>query len=415
MKSLSEFSILGGPPTFSTNLVVGMPSMPNREALHRRMDEMLDSRQLTNGGQFVHAFESELQRRIGCRHVVCVCNGTMALQILAKACDVSGEVIVPAMTFVATPHALQWIGLTPVFADIEAETQTLNPVSVEKCISNHTSAIMGVHLWGNPCQVADLQELADRHRLKLLFDASHAYGCSHQGIPIGRFGDAEAISFHATKVMHSIEGGAILTDDDTIAERCRLMRNFGISGFTSISSAGINAKMSELAAAVGLTSLENVDEVIRGNRDRLEEYRAVIDSVPGLHLAIHRSDKQQNAQYVVVKVNEELLGLNRDSLMQVLRAEGVFVRSYFSPGCHNAEPYRNNSTSLRTPLPVTDQLLQEVMQLPTGPGVTGTDVTKIGLLLQSIYQHRSSLRDLISKINHSKANPNNAAEISSAA
>lgn len=415
MKSLNEFSIFGGAPAFPKELVVGRPSMPDRNALHRRIDEMLDSRQLTNGGQFVRAFEAELRQQIGCRHVVCVCNGTMALQVMAKACNLAGEVVVPAMTFVATPHAMQWIGLKPVFADIDADTHTLNPASVEQCISGQTSAIVGVHLWGNPCHISELQELADYHRLKLLFDASHAFGCTHLGIPIGCFGDAEAISFHATKVMHSIEGGAILTNDDGIAERCRLMRNFGISGFTSISSAGINAKMSELAAAVGLTSLENLPTVVRNNGDRMAEYRIAIEKIPGLQLAIPETTEQQNSQYVVVRVDEERLGLHRDMLMQILQAEGVFVRSYFSPGCHNAEPYCSDAARPGPPLPVTDQLLQQVMQLPTGPDVSHQDIAKIGLLLESIYHHRNSLRDMIAKNAHNPAGSTSNTDLPSAA
>lgn len=275
---------------------------------------------------------------------------------------------------------------------------------------------MGVHLWGNPCQVFELQQLADTHDLKLLFDASHAFGCSYRGQSIGRFGDGEAISFHATKVMHSIEGGAILTNSDHVAERCRLMRNFGITGLTKISSPGINAKMSELSALAGLTSLETVHNVIDGNRNRLEQYRSVINQVSGLELIISQSDELRNAQYVVVRIDESKLGLHRDMLLQILRAEGVFVRSYFAPGCHNAEPYRNDHTTLRTPLPVTNQLLDEIVQLPTGPNVTQEDVVKIGWLLQSIYHHREELRQAFqTSAGLWKHDPDTLPEISSAA
>jgi len=391
-KDLTDFAVLDGRPIFSEPRIVGRPNMPDRSELLRRIESVLDSGWLSNGGPMVSEFERQVAQRLNVKHVIAVCNGTVALQVMAKAFGLKGEVIVPSMTFIATPHAMQWIGLTPVFADVTSIDHTLDPDTVELCISPQTSAILAVHLWGNPCHVEQLQCIADRHGLKLLFDASHAFGCEYDGQPIGNFGLAEAFSFHATKVMHAAEGGAIVTNDDGIAERCRLLRNFGISDFTRIDSAGTNAKMNELCAATGLTSLDTIDAVLEHNKANMNTYREVLNAIPGLHLAITPASAQRNYQYVVVCVDECEFGLSRDDLLMVLRPEGVMARSYFSPGCHNAEPYAGLPIHQPVPMPVTEGLLKEVMQLPTGPTVTQSDIQRIGHLLNAVYQHAATLR-----------------------
>ncbi len=388
-----DFALLGGQPLFAEALVVGRPNMPERSSLLRRIEAVLDSGWLSNGGPLVNEFETELAKRLKVKHAVAVCNGTVALQVMAKACGLTGEVIVPSMTFVATPHAMQWIGLTPVFADINWDDHTLDPSSVERCITPRTSAILAVHLWGNSCRIEELQDIADRHGLRLLFDASHAFGCEFRGRPIANFGIAEAFSFHATKVMHAAEGGAIVTNDDKVADECRLMRNFGITDFTHIDSLGTNAKMNELCAAAGLTSLESIDDVLDHNHRNMLSYREMIDAVPGLRLAIPLQADRRNNQYAVVCVSEREFGLSRNELTQVLRSEGVFARSYFSPGCHNAAPYVSDRIHSPVALPVTDSLLQQVMQLPTGPTVTTENIQAIGELLLSIQRHAPILRD----------------------
>lgn len=392
---LSNFAVLDGPPLFSEPLIVGRPNMPDRSELLRRIELVLNSGWLSNDGPMVKEFERQVAQRLNVKHVVAVCNGTVALQVMAKACGLTGEVIVPSMTFIATPHAVQWIGLTPVFADVASCDHTLDPDTVELCISPQTSAILGVHLWGNPCHVEQLHRIAIRHGLKLLFDASHAFGCEYDGQPIGNFGLAEAFSFHATKVMHAAEGGAIATNDDGIAEQCRLLRNFGISDFTRIDSTGTNAKMSELCAATGLTSLDTIDTVLEHNKANMNTYREVLNGIPGLHLAIRPASAQRNYQYVVVCVDECEFGLSRDDLLVVLRAEGVMARSYFSPGCHNAEPYAGLPIHHPVPMPVTEGLLKDVLQLPTGPTITQSDIERIGQLLGAVYQQATTLRSCL--------------------
>lgn len=388
---IGELAIFSGTPLFAEPLHVGRPNLPDEDLVLERVRDVLRSGQLTNGGPNVLEFEQRVREIADTQHCIAVCNGTMALQIMARACNLQGEVIVPAMTFVATAHALEWIGLTPVFADIDAESHTLDAESVESSITPETTAILGVHLWGNPCHVLALQKIADRHGLQLLFDASHGFGCAHQGRSIGGFGVAESFSFHATKFVHSIEGGAIVTNDDDVAERCRLYRNFGITGFTRIQSAGINGKMNELTAAIGLCSIEQLESLRAVNLQNLRFYRSAFARLPGISLLEPTADFEGNGQYVVALIDETAFGVNRNHLHDILRAEGIFVRKYFEPGCHRAEPYSGNAKTLRTPLTCTDNVLGRVLQFPTGAAVSVSEICAVGELLKTIHASSATL------------------------
>ena len=262
-RSLSELAIFGGSPAFDETLHVGRPNIGDRARLLARIDDMLDRRWLTNRGPFVQELETKLAALLGVRHVVAICNGTVALEIAARALGLTGEVIVPAFTFVATAHALQWQEITPVFCDVDPATHLLDPARVEAMITPRTSGIVGVHVWGQACNVEALAEIAQRRGLRLIYDAAHAFACSHGGQMIGNFGDAEVFSFHGTKFFNTFEGGAVATNDDDLAQRIRLMTNFGFTGFDTVVTIGINGKMSEVSAAMGLTGLESLDRVHR--------------------------------------------------------------------------------------------------------------------------------------------------------
>ena len=237
MKSIrtrGDLAINGAPPAFAEPLHVGRPNLGDRESLLRYTAEIYDRRWLTNNGPLVQELEARIAQRLGVRHCVAMCNGTIALEIAIRALGLEGEVIVPSWTFVATAHALHWQAITPVFADIDPTTHNLDPVAVRRMITPRTTGIIGVHLWGRPAPVAELQQIADEHGLQLLFDAAHAFDCSHQGRRIGAFGRCEVLSFHATKVFNTFEGGAVVTDDDALADAMRLMRNFGFSGYDNV-------------------------------------------------------------------------------------------------------------------------------------------------------------------------------------
>src|SRR5437588_3765622 len=210
---LEELAVLGGSPAFPEQLHVGRPNVGSSEAFHRRAQEMLERRWLTNDGPFVREFENRVASQAGVEHCVALSSGTKALELLLRAAGLTGEVIVPSFTFVGTAHAVLWTGLTARFCDIDPRTHTLDPIRLEELVGPQTSAIIGVHVWGRPCRVDPLSEIASRHGLRLFFDAAHAFASSHEGRTIGSFGDAEVFSFHATKVVQSCEGGAIVTND----------------------------------------------------------------------------------------------------------------------------------------------------------------------------------------------------------
>ncbi len=363
--STSAFAILGGTPAFAEPLHVGRPNIGDRDRLMARIDGMLDRAWLTNGGPLVREFEESVARILDVPHCVAMCNGTVALEIAIRAANLRGEVIVSPFTFVATAHALQWQQITPVFCDIDPRTHNLDPNRVEDMITPRTTGIVGVHLWGRPCAIDELTEIADRRGLGLLFDAAHAFGCSYKGRMIGGFGSAEVLSFHATKFVNSFEGGAIVTNDPVLADKARLMRNFGFADYDEVSYVGTNGKMPEVAAAMGLTSLESRHEFLEANRRNYEAYRAGLAGVDGIELIVHDDEDLVNLQYVVIEV-DEAAGLSRDDLQRVLWAEGVLARRYFFPGCHRMEPYRSFFPHAGLVLPEAERLAGRVLSLPTG-------------------------------------------------
>lgn len=234
--SIDQLAIFGGVPAFEESLHVGRPNIGKRERLLERINEMLDRRWLTNNSPFVRQFEQRIAEMLGVKHCVAMCNATVALEIAIRAAGLSGEVIVPSFTFIATAHALQWQEITPVFCDIDPHTHNLDPRRVEQMITPRTTGIIGVHVWGRACDVEALTDIAQCHHLKLLFDAAHAFGCSYKGRMIGNFGDVEVFSFHATKFFNTFEGGAVVTNDDDLANKIRLMKNFGFAGTTTSST-----------------------------------------------------------------------------------------------------------------------------------------------------------------------------------
>jgi dTDP-4-amino-4,6-dideoxygalactose transaminase len=373
----------GHRPAFPQPLHVGRPNIGSTAAIHRRIDEILQRRWLSNDGVMVQEFERRIAALVGVKHCLAVCNATLGLEIAYRAAGLTGEVIVPANTFVATAHALQWQGITPVFCDIDPETHNLDPRCVEACITPKTTGIVGVHVWGRPCAASALERIAEKHGLKLLYDAAHAFGCSLEGRMIGGFGSAEVFSFHATKFVNCGEGGAIVTNDDDFATRCRQMRSFGLSGCDRVISVGTNAKMSEFAAAVGLSSLENMEEFVRTNKRNYHDYCRVLASVPGINVLRYDERQQNNFQYVVLDIDENESPLTRDQWLQVLHAENVLARRYFFPGVHHMEPYRTHDPAAHIRLPVTEAVLKRVIVLPSGTAIESSDIATIGEIFTS--------------------------------
>src|ERR1035437_3476111 len=331
---MSSLALLGSAPVFAEPLHVGRPNLGDREAFLRRTNALLDRRWLTNAGPLVTEFESRLAETLQVKHCITMCNATVALEILIRAVGLEGEVVIPSYTFIATAHALQWQGITPIFCDLDPNTHNIDPTKAEGLVTAKTTGIIGVHLWGRACDIDALTEIAKRRKLTLLFDAAHAFGCTYRHQPIGRFGAAEVLSFHATKFINAFEGGAVVTNDDELAAKVRLMKNFGFSGYDNVIYIGTNGKMTEVSAAMGLSSLDAIDDILDANVGNYESYRAGLADVPGIRLLEYPQEERNNYQYIVLEIDSAAAPLNRDELIKVLHAENILARRYFWPGCH---------------------------------------------------------------------------------
>jgi len=395
---MSSLAILGSISRFKEPLHVGRPNLGNRETMLRRMNEIFDRRWLTNDGPMVKEFEARIQALVGVKHSVAMCNATIALEIAIRALEMRGEVIVPAYTFIATAHALQWQEITPVFADIDPSTHNLSPEALERLITPRTTGIIGVHVWGQPCDTEAIESIAAKHKLKVMYDAAHAFGCSHQGKMVGNFGTCEVFSFHATKFINCFEGGAVATNDDALAAKLRLMRNFGFASFDKVIYPGTNGKMTEVCAAMGLTSLEALEEIISANRLNYETYMEGLNNLSGISLKTFDSADRRNYQYIVVEVDGTKAALDRDELVAVLEAENVLARKYFWPGCHRMEPYKSFYPNAYLLLPQTEKLAPRVMVLPTGQAIGNNEVKKICSIIRTALSQSTAVRAILSKL-----------------
>jgi dTDP-4-amino-4,6-dideoxygalactose transaminase len=379
-----NLAVFGYPPAFPEKILIGTPNLPDEEVFRSYLQRAFARKWLTNQGPLVLELEERLACLCGVQHCLAVNNATIGLQIAARALGLSGEVIVPSFTFIATPHVLAWQGITPVFADIDPQTHTLDPAQVAKCITPSTSGILPVHVWGRPCAITELEAIAQQHGLRLLFDAAHAFGCSYHGQMIGGFGDAEVFSFHATKFFNTFEGGAILTDDTSLAETMASLRNFGYTGMDEVNYVGLNGKMSEASAAMGLSLLDRLDELVATNRRNYHLYRAGLAGIPGLKLIEIDETEKHNYQYMVVEVDQHEAQISRDGLMKALQAENIYTRRYFYPGCHRTHVYSSGDPTGGRELPVTEQVAERVFALPTGAAVTPDAIEQICQLVRLI-------------------------------
>jgi dTDP-4-amino-4,6-dideoxygalactose transaminase len=392
----SPLAILGGSPAFPELLHVGRPNLGSREMMQRRVDEIFDRRWFTNDGPLVKEFERAIQELTGVKHCVAMCNATIAMEIAIRALELRGEVIVPAYTFIATAHALQWQEITPVFADMDPATHNIAPGSIECLITPRTTGIIGVHVWGRPCDTEAIESIASKHKLKVMYDAAHAFGCSHRGRMVGSLGSCEVFSFHATKFINCFEGGAVVTNDDVLAAKMRLMRNFGFNGYDKVIYPGTNGKLTEVCAAMGLTSLEAMEEIIAANFRNYETYREGLEGLPGISLKQYDPDERRNYQYIVVEVDEKSgAALNRDELVAVLHAENVLARKYFWPGCHRMEPYKSFFPNAHLLLPQTEKLAGQIMILPTGQTVEVEDIKTICDIIHTALSQSAEVRGVM--------------------
>jgi len=379
---LAQLSADGLRQPFIEPLHVGRPNIGDRDAFMRQVERVLDNQWLTNNGPLVQEFEQRVAERLGVKHCVAMCNGTIALEIAIRALGLSGEVIVPAWTFVATAHALYWQGITPVFADIDQATHNLDPAAVRKMITPRTSGIIGVHLWGRAAPIEALQGIADEHGLKLMFDAAHAFGSSYRGQSIGRFGACEVFSFHATKAFNTMEGGAVSTNDDALAETLRLMRNFGFKGYDNVIHPGTNGKMIEVCAAMGLANLDSFDAIVEYNRRNHAVYAEALTGIPGVTLLSYDPAERNSHHYVVLEVGDNCPA-SRDAIIDALHAQNVLARKYFWPGAHRMQPYRDLFPHAGLVLPQTCAVAERGVVLPNGTNISSTQIQAVGDVIRA--------------------------------
>lgn len=350
-------------------LYVGRPNIGNRERFLQRVNEMFDRRWLSNDGPLLKEFEQRIADVTGVKHAVAVCNATVGIELASRALELKGEVIIPSYTFVATAHALQWQEITPVFADMDPATHNIDPAKIEALITPHTTGIVGVHVWGRACDTRAIESIALKHGLKVMYDASHGFGCSTGGRMLGSYGECEVFSFHATKFINCFEGGVVTTNNDELADKMRLMRNFGFVDYDKVVYLGINGKMNEICAAMGLTNLEAMEEIVAVNKHNYLAYVRELGGVIGLSVIGYDRNEKNNYQYVVIEVDPEVCPRNRDQIVKALHAENIIARKYFWPGCHRMEPYRTTHQDAWKRLPETERVAARVIVLPTGQTV----------------------------------------------
>lgn len=383
IRSKVDLAINGAPPAFEQPLHVGRPNIGDRENFLQRINQILDNQWLTNNGPMVQEFEQRIAAHLGVKHCVAMCNGTIALEIAIRALGLEGEVIVPSWTFVATAHALYWQGITPVFADIDPTTHNLDPEAVRRMITPRTSGIIGVHLWGRAAPIDELKAIANEHDLKLMFDAAHAFGSTYKGQTIGRFGACEVLSFHATKSFNTFEGGAVVTNDDALAETMQLMRNFGFHGYDNVIHPGTNGKMIEVCAAMGLTNLNLLDGVFAANRHNYAAYKDALRDIAGISLLEYDSNESNSHHYVVIEICENC-GASRNQIIAALHAENILARKYFWPGCHQMKPYRDLFPHAGLLLPNSRAVSERVVVLPAGSTMRLEDIIQIGAIIRTL-------------------------------
>ncbi|KIU36487.1 aminotransferase [Methylobacterium radiotolerans] len=352
------------PRPFEQPIYVTRPMLPELAVFTRHLEAIWSSAVLSNGGPQHVELERRLQAHLGDGHIALFNNGTNALMTAVKALDLSGEVITTPFTFAATPHVLSWHGIDPVFVDIEERSMTLDPERIEAAITPRTTGILAVHVYGNPCDVWAIERIARKHGLKVLYDGAHAFGTRVEGRAIAAYGDATMFSFHATKLFHTAEGGAVVMNDPDLKRRMELLKNFGIANEVSVPAVGINSKMNELQAALGLCLVDAVAGEKLKRRAVAEVYDRHLADLPGVTRPKLADPAVDSLQYYCLRIDPQEAGIARDAVYEGLKHYNVFARRYFYPLCSDYGPYRDLPSSARENLPVANRVGEQVLCLP---------------------------------------------------
>ncbi|WP_368193331.1 dTDP-4-amino-4,6-dideoxy-D-glucose aminotransferase VioA [Aeromonas sp. s8] len=366
------------------NIPVTQPFLPDLNEFIPYLEKIWDNRWLTNNGPFHQQLEAALCKYLGVEHVSLFNNATIALITALQALRISGEVITTPYSFVATSHSIMWNGLEPVFVDIDPTTFNIDPTKIEAAITSRTTAIMPVHCYSNPCDVEAIQKIADNYGLKVIYDAAHAFGVNYKGESLLKWGDLSILSFHATKVFNTFEGGAIISPDAKTKQRIDRLKNFGIADELTVTAPGINGKMSEINAAFGLVQLKHIDQAMVQRQAVAECYRAELAGVTGITLYQHDAHANSNFSYFPILVEAEY-PLSRDELYEKLKAHGVLSRRYFYPLISNMPMYRGLSSANISHLPNANSLAEKVLCLPIYNELTLQEVKHIIEVINSCF------------------------------
>lgn len=364
-------------------IYVTQPFMPPLKEFIPYLAEIWESKWLTNGGPFHQQLEKELADYLGVEHLALFANGTLALITALQALRISGEVITTPFSFVATAHSLLWNGIKPVFVDIDPNTFNLDPEKIEAAITPQTTAIMPVHVYGNPCDVKRIQDIADTYGLKVIYDAAHAFGVRYKGESILRHGDLSTLSFHATKVFNTFEGGAIICPDANTKERIDDLKNFGYAGEVTVVAPGINAKMNEVQSAFGLLQLQHIDKAISLRRVVDTRYRELLSSVSGITCHPLPADTTNNYSYFPILIEKEY-PMSRDELNEKLRQHGIIPRRYFYPLISEFPMYRGLPSATHFNLSSAVEAAEHVLCLPIYPDLKEESVTRIVSIIKDV-------------------------------
>tara|TARA_B110000971_G_C19946906_1_gene471488 strand:+ start:28 stop:1221 length:1194 start_codon:yes stop_codon:yes gene_type:complete len=393
----NEFALTGGVTTFSKPLPVGQLYFPSWDRYEAAMRGIFERRYYTNHGPLVQELEDRLQNYLGVKHAICVTNATIGLMMAAEALELSGKVILPSYTFIASAQSLSWAGVEPVFCDVDPVTHQIAVDKLDALIDSHVSAIMGVNLWGGACDVKSLERYAQLRDLRLYFDSAQAFGCEVDGTKVANFGSIEVFSFHATKVLSASEGGCICTNDDELASRLRNIRSsYGAGKLVSVTKTS-NGRMSEAQAAIALMSLEDFPLNQQNNEMLFRIYEERLMNIPGVKLVNPAGVTFSNYQYVVCEVEKNIFGLSRDFLVEVLKAENIIARRYFYPGVHRTTGYRNSESLVTDMLPVTDYLCESCIQLPLGAMVDSNAVGAICDIIDKSHRNADYLQSFFDR------------------
>lgn len=356
-------------------ITVTSPLLPPLEEFIPYLQKIWDNKWLTNNGEMHQELEQRLAEYLGVEYISLFSNGTLALITALQALNISGEVITTPYSFVATTHSIYWNKCTPVFVDVEPNYFNIDPAKIEAAITDKTTAIMPVHVYGNPADTDAIQKIADKHGLKVIYDAAHAFGVRKNGSSILNVGDLSVLSFHATKIYSTIEGGAVVCHSKEMKHHIDNLKNFGFRGETVVEEPGINAKLNEVQAAYGLLGLKYIDEAIEKRKQIVEYYRSALSNVQGISFLKEQSGVEYNYAYFPIFVDEATYGISRDALYEKLKANNILGRRYFYPLISTFEPYKELPSAQN--LPIAQNAAEQVICLPLYPDLGMTDVERI--------------------------------------